>query len=69
MASLYLSTPTCAGHRLVVSPHPVIEIQNMRLDLIAGVVVGRLRHLQHVNNAAGIPVGPLDELVQNMIEV
>ncbi|MGO9412569.1 MAG: transposase [Spirochaetia bacterium] len=28
-----------------------------------------MRHLQHVNDAAGIPVAPIDKLVQHMIEV
>jgi hypothetical protein len=39
------------------------------LDLIAGVVAWEMRHFQHVKNAAGIPVAPVDELIQNVVEI
>jgi hypothetical protein len=41
----------------------------VRLDLIAGSVLRKLSHLQHVDDAAWISVAPIDKLVQNQIEV
>jgi hypothetical protein len=54
---------------LVASSHEVIEIKNVRLDLIPGVVTREMRHLQHVNDGARIAIAPSDQLIENMIEV
>jgi hypothetical protein len=54
----------------LLSPtHAVVEIKNVCLDLIAGVVAWEMRHFQHVKNVAGIPVAPVDELMQNVVEI
>ena len=54
---------------LLAPPHAVIEIEDVHLDLVSGVVTREMRHLQHVNDAAWISVAPFDQLTQDMIEV
>ena len=54
---------------LVAPSHAVIEIEDVHLDLVSGVVTREMRHLQHMNNAARISVAPFDQLTQDMIEV
>jgi len=46
----------------IPAPHPVVEIKNVRLDLISGEVTRKVGHLQHVNDAARISVAPFDKL-------
>lgn len=41
----------------------------MRLDLVARIVARKMRHFQHVNNAAWVAVAPINELMQDMVEV
>jgi hypothetical protein len=54
---------------LVASPHAVVEIKNVHLDLIPRIVPREVSHFQHVYDAARISIAPFDKLVQNMIEV
>jgi hypothetical protein len=49
--------------------HAEINVKDVRFDLVAGSVLRKLSHLQHVNDAAWISVAPIDELMQNQIEV
>lgn len=46
---------------LLGTPHPEIKIQNVRLDLIAHAVPGKVRHPEHLQDAAWIALAPLDE--------
>jgi hypothetical protein len=67
-----METDDCAAEsddRSVATSHPVIEIEDVHLDLVSGVVTREMRHLQHVNDAARISVAPFDQLTQDMIEV
>ena len=54
---------------LLAASHAVIEIQDVRLDLVSRIVPREMGHLEHVNDAAGISVAPFDQLMQHMIEV
>jgi hypothetical protein len=45
--------------------HAVINIKNVRFDLVACAVPRELRHLQHLNDGAGIPIAPLHNRGQN----
>lgn len=54
---------------LVAAPHSVIEIEDVHLDLVSGVVTREMRHFQHVYDAARISIAPFDKLVQHMIEI
>ena len=54
---------------LVAASHAVIEIQDVCLDLVPGIVPREMGHLEHVNDAARISVAPFDELMQHMIEI
>jgi hypothetical protein len=42
-------------------PHPVVEIEHMRLDLVAHPISGQRRHFEHLQNASGIALAPLDQ--------
>ena len=43
----------------VAASHGVIEIKDVCLDLVTRVVTGKMRHLHHVYDAAGIPIDAL----------
>jgi hypothetical protein len=49
--------------------HPIIEIQNVGLDLIAHAVPGKVCHFEHLQDAARITLTPLNERVQRQFEV
>lgn len=67
-----METEDCAAEsddRSVAASHSVIEIKDVHLDLVSGIVTREMRHLQHVNDAARISVAPFDQLMQDIIEV
>jgi len=41
----------------------------VHFDLVTRIIAREMRHLQHVNDAAGVAVTPFDKLMQNLIEV
>jgi hypothetical protein len=49
--------------------HAEVNVEDVSFDLVTGSVLRKLSHLQHVNDATWISVAPIDELMQNQIEV
>ena len=49
--------------------HPVVEIENVSLDLVTGSVLWQVRHLQHAENCSGIAIAPFDERGQDRLQI
>lgn len=44
----------------LMAPHEVVEVQDVRLDLIIHFVFGKVRHFQHLDDASRIAVAPFN---------
>jgi hypothetical protein len=49
------------GYFWLSAAHAKVHVQNMRLDLVAGPVMGELRHLKHLEDSAWISITPFDK--------
>jgi hypothetical protein len=58
-----------SDRRSVTPSHAVIEIKDVRFDLVARIIARKMRHFQQLNNAARVAVAPINELMQDMIEI
>ena len=49
--------------------HPVVEIEDVSLDLVTGSVLWQVRHLQHAGYRSGIALAPFDERGQDRLQI
>jgi hypothetical protein len=46
-------------------PHAIVDVEDVRFDLIADAILRELRHLQHVQDGTGVSTAPLDKRGQD----
>ena len=58
-----------SANSLLFTAHAKVNVEDVRLDLVACSVLWELRHLQHLKNGSGIPIAPLDKGGQDRVQI